>query len=136
MRIETFAHNGAEEDQVMYEVIKAWAPESFPIPELLPKLGVIVFDDLDVPICFLCADMSNSIPRAMLDCLQTNPAFSKMTRWNATKLAEEFLCEELKTLGYSVIIGVSQNSGVAWLSQKLGYWVSPQAMSYFHKSIV
>ena len=134
MEIESYSYDGSEDSKSIYEMLKSWSPDDFPIPELLPKLGVIVKEE-GVPLCFIAADMSNSIPRAIIDSLQTNPKVSILKRFKAVKLAENFLCRELKELGYSYIQGFSKKAGVACLSQKCGYEILPFALNIFHKSI-
>lgn len=135
MTLRTYSYD-PEDPQTLrdYEVIRAWAPERFPVPELLPKLGVIV-EDGEEAICFLCADMSNSIPRAMIDYLMTNPKVGALKRWEAAFMAEEFLCERLKGHGYVVVYGISRLPGVASLAQELGYQVSPKPVIEFRKEL-
>lgn len=116
-------------------MVKAWAPDDFPPGYLLPKLGVITFDELGTALCFLCADMSNNVPRAFLDHLQTNPDIPPVTRYKAVKMAEEFICRELKRLGYNVVNCVTRHVGVATISQSLGYHVNPKALIHLQKVI-
>jgi len=137
IRIETYAYAEDEESQRTYWGLKSWAPETFPPGALLPKLGVIAYDDHGAALCFMCADMSNSVPRAYLDYLHTNPNpnLKAASKFAGVKLAEKFLCEELKRLGYSVIMAMTEKAGIAYLSQKLGYWVNPKGLSYMVKQI-
>ena len=134
MKIESYSYDGSEESKKTYEMLKSWAPEDFSIPGLIPKLGVIVYED-DQALVFMAADMSNSIPRAIIDSLQTNPAVPAMKRFRAVKLAESFLCKELKRLGYSLVVAHTKIAGVACLSQNCGYCVVPEGVSVVYKSI-
>jgi len=135
MTVEAYSYSEEEEDQQIYHMLRAWAPDSFPQGCLLPKLGVIVYDDLGTAICYMCADMSNSIPRATIDYLQTNPDMPALTRFKAVKLAEEFLCQELKRMGYHHVFAVSLYAGIASLSQSLGYTVHDRAFVHLQKVI-
>lgn len=133
MKIEHYSYGPEEREQELYQTIKAWAPDNFPIGDFLPKLGVIAFDDDGTPIAFLCADMSNNIGRAYLDYLQTNPEAGKMKRFRAVRMCEAFICEELKRLGYHQIMAVTKKAGIAVLSQSLGYFIEPDGYSILHK---
>tara|TARA_R110000822_G_scaffold90467_2_gene209145 strand:- start:3288 stop:3701 length:414 start_codon:yes stop_codon:yes gene_type:complete len=135
MTVETYTYSPEEEDQRVYQMLREWSPKTFPPGNYLPKLGVIVYDELGTAQCYVSADMSNSIPRAYLDYLQTNPSATKFSRWKAVKLAEKFLCMELKRLGYHVVMAMTELPGVAFLSQKLGYWVNPIGLTYICKEI-
>lgn len=137
IRIETYAYAEDEESQQTYCKLKSWAPDTFPPGYLLPKLGVIAYDDHGTALCFMCADMSNSVPRAYLDYLHTNPSpnIRAAAKFAGVKLAEKFLCEELKRLGFQVIMAMTEKAGIAYISQKLGYWVNPNGLSYMVKQI-
>jgi hypothetical protein len=135
MTIEVYTYDAESPESVdTYHVLKSWSDDTFPPPYLLPKLGVIVRAEGEA-VAFVCADMSNSIPRAYIDFLQTNPDVGAITRFKAVKLAEKFLCQELKRLGYGVIVGMTQKAGIAFLSQRLGYWLNPKGMTYLAKTI-
>ena len=134
MIVDTFTVSERPEDVAIYEVIRGWSPETFPVPAMLPKLGVIVWDGEEL-ICFVCADMSNSIPRAFIDHLQTNPKVSAAKRHKAVRLAEKFLVERLQAHGYRAILGISVHPGVASLSQKMGYKIHERAVLAFAKEI-
>lgn len=135
MTIEVYTYDAESPESVdTYHVLKSWSDDTFPPPYLLPKLGVIVRAEGEA-VAFVCADMSNSIPRAYIDFLQTNPDVRVITRFKAVKLAEKFLCQELKRLGYGFIIGMTQKAGIACLSQRLGYWLNPKGMTYLAKTI-
>ncbi len=135
MTIATYSYSTEEEDQVIYHKIRAWSPKTFPQGGLLPKLGVIAYDDHGTAVAFVCADMSNSIPRAFLDFLQTNPDASPRSRYRGVKLAEEFLCAELKRMGYVIIDAITRFPGMAALSQRLGYHIAPLPVHHLHKLI-
>jgi hypothetical protein len=134
MIVDTYTYSEAPEDVVIYGEILSWSPETFPPPDMLPKLGAIVWEG-DELVCFVCADMSNSIPRAFIDYLQTNPAFSPSKRHKAVKLAERFLVERLKAHGYTKIFGISVHAGVASISTAMGYQVHDRAVLAFAKEI-
>ena len=134
MLVDTYTFSDSPEDVAIYETIRGWSPETFPPPEFLPKLGVIVWDHEKL-VCFVCADMSNSIPRAFIDYLQTNPAVSAAKRHRAVKLAEKFLVERLQEHGYRRILGISVHVGVASLSEFLGYRIHEKAVLAFTKEI-
>jgi hypothetical protein len=126
----------SEENKGIYEIIRLWDVEAFPEPAMLPKLGCVVeCEQTGEFVAFVCADMSNSIPRAMMDNLQTNPDVSPTKRLRAVRLAEGFICERLKHHGYSVIMGVSPHAGVASISQSMGYTESPKVLAAFTKTI-
>ena len=133
MKILLYSYS--EEDHDIYEMIKAWSPDTFPQPALLPKMGVIVTDDDGEPLVYLCADMSNSVPRAFIDHLQTNPEASIHRRYKATKLADEFLCERLKDHGYLTVYSISRVSQVSSLSHSLGYETYGEKLNFFQKLI-
>lgn len=135
MTIQTYSYSEEEEDQRIYQELKSWSPDTFPQGHMLPKLGVIAYDDLGTAVCFVCADMSNNVPRAFLDFLQTNPNASPTARFKGIKLAEEFLCRELKRLGYVLIDAITRFAGMASLSQRLGYQVNPTAVIHLYKQI-
>ncbi len=122
MEVETYTYEDTDESHSLYLMIESWFEGRFPEPELLPKLGVLVKED-DEYLCFVCADMSNNIPRAYIDYLMTNPEIGATKRYKAAKLAEEFLCERLRDHGYSLIYGMTPHAGIASLSQKLGFQV-------------
>lgn len=135
MTVETYSYSEEEKDQQIYQMLRAWAPDSFPQGCLLPKLGVIVYDDLGSAVCYMCADMSNSVPRAFLDHLQTNPDMPALTRFKAVKLAEKFLCQELRRLGYYQVSAITLKAGIASISQSLGYKVYDRAVVHLQKAI-
>ena len=135
MTVEVYSYSEEEKDQAIYEMLRGWSPEFFPLGELLPKLGVIVYDDLGTAVCFLCADMSNNVPRAFLDHLQTNPEASPMTRFKAVKIAEKFIVQELRRLNYSVINAVTLHAGIASIAQALDYTLYPKALIHLQKVI-
>ena len=134
MLVDTFTYSDAPADVAIYEAVRGWSPETFPEPGMLPKLGVIVWDG-ETLVCYVCADMSNSIPRAFIDYLQTNPAVSARRRHSAVALAEKFLVERLPANGYRAILGIPIHAGVAALSQKMGYEVHSKAVLAFGKNI-
>ena len=135
MKIEIYTYDAESPENVeSYKLLKSWSPDTFPPPQFLPKLEVLVREKGEA-VAFVCADMSNSIPRAYLDYLQTNPNAGALIRFKAIKMAEEFLCQELKRLGYAVIAAITQKAGVACLSQRLGYWINPKGMSYLGKTL-
>lgn len=134
MLVDTYTHSDAPKDVAIYDAIKAWSPDDFPDPSMLPKLGVIVWDG-ETLVCFVCADMSNSVPRAMIDYLMTNPAVSARTRHRAVILAERFIVDRLREHGYSAVIGVSRHAGVASLSRAMGYAIDDKAVLVFTKTI-
>ena len=136
MKLEAYVYDPESEESLrIYNQILSWDEDAFPPGELLPKLGVLTRDESGEILCYVCADMSNSIPRAMVDYLMTNPDISPTKRYKAVKLAEEFICKRLKELGYTYIIGVSRHAGVAALSQSLGYEVLLKPVIEFNKVI-
>lgn len=136
MKIELYKYDEAsEESRNLYEEIKSWSPEMFPPPVLLPHFGVIVRDDEGRLLGYVCADMSNTIPRAYLDFLMTNPAASKMARYKAMKLAVGFICKELKSMGYAFIMGMTEHAGIAIMAEREGFWMNPKALLYFCKNL-
>lgn len=135
MKVETYTYDAESQESVeTYELLSSWSPDTFPPPAFLPKLGVIVRHEGDA-VAFVCADMSNSIPRAYIDFLQTDSEAPSMTRFKAVKMAEKFLCQELKRLGYTMIVGMTQKAGIACLSQRLGYWINSKGMTYLAKTL-
>ena len=83
MTIEVYTYDAESPESVdTYHVLKSWSDDTFPPPYFLPKLGVIVRDEGEA-VAFVCADMSNSIPRAYIDFLQTNPDAGAITRFKA-----------------------------------------------------
>lgn len=134
--IEAYAYDGSDEAKATYEEIRAWDPRWFPPAHWLPKLGAIARLEDGTRAAYICADMSNSVPRATIEFMMTNPAVPKMKRFRAVELIEQFLCERLLELGYTVIIGMSRHAGVAALSQEFGYTVEPHSAALFHKVLV
>ena len=134
MIVDHYTYSEAPGDVAVYESIREWDPDSFPPPAFLPKMGVVVWDD-DELVCFLCADMSNSIPRAFLDYLMTNPAIGKIKRFKAVKMAEEFICELLRGHGYSNLVGVTPKAGIAMLAQRMGFTLHNKPVLAFGKSL-
>lgn len=135
MRVEHYTYGPEEREQELYQTIKAWSPETFPIGVMLPKLGVVVFNDDDIPLVFMCADMSNNIGRAYLDFFQTNPEAGRMERLRAARMAEEYLCRELKRMDYNHIVAITKKAGIAYLSQSFGYEVNPAGYTVLQKVI-
>jgi hypothetical protein len=56
-------------------------------------------------------------------------------RFKAVKMAEKFLSRHLKEMGYHVVIAVTPHSGVACLSQNLGFMVNPKPVVHLQKAI-
>lgn len=136
MTVETYSYDGKTPENVAtYEMINSWDDELFPIPELLPKLGVIVRDDDGTAIVFMCADMSNNIPRAFLDALQTNPDTTWAKKLKACRLAYEFLCERLREHGYSFIWAITPHPKLAAISQQFGFRVNMKPLIGLEQSI-
>lgn len=136
MEVEAYSYDPESETSLaQYDELKSWEPDLFPPGPYLPKLGVIVRDKDGQALTFLCADMSNSIPRAMIDHLQTNPAVPPRKRWTATVLAERFLCDSLARLGYVKVIGLSIHPGVASLSHEMDYDLHQKPVFVFAKNL-
>ena len=133
MKIQLYSYSDDPVDQKIYDIILSWSPDTFPQPALLPKMGVIVLDDDGTPLVFLCADMSNSVPRAFIDHLQTNPSASIHKRYKATILADQFLCDRLKSHGYMMVYSISRVKQVSSLSRTLGYETFGDKLNFFQK---
>jgi len=135
MKIQHYSYSDDPADIAIYKVVKSWSPDTFPQPEQLPKMGVIVMDDDGTPLVYLCADMSNSVPRAFIDHLQTNPAASIHRRYKATILADQFLCDRLKHYGYLMVYSISRVNQVSSLSRTLGYETYGEKINFFQKTL-
>lgn len=136
MKIETYSVDVEIEDSMrVYREIEGWAPEFMPDPLMLPKLGVIVRDEKGEGIVYMCADMSNSVPRAFLDTMQTNPEQPFKTRFKACEMAVRFLKERLKDHGYVCIMSATPHPGVAVLAQKLGFTIEDTPLVHIHSLI-
>lgn len=122
MKIEPYVYDeDSEESCRTYSEIESWNEEFFPPPNHLPKLGVIVRDDNGKALCFLCADMSNSIPRAYIDFLMTNPSVMPRVRFSAVVMAEEFIIDRLRNMGYTHVIAITRHAAMATIARRLGY---------------
>ena len=135
MKIQLYSYSDDPVDQKIYDIILSWSPDTFPQPALLPKMGVIVCDDDGTPLVFLCADMSNSVPRAFIDHLQTNPVINPITRYKAVKLAEGFICDRLKNHGYELVYAISRFGQISEMAKHLGYETHCEKVSFFCKKL-
>lgn len=134
MTVEPYTYAPTARDHAVYEQVRSWSPDTFPSPDMLPKLGAIVKDGEGL-ICFLCADVSSTVPRAFLDYLQTNPDVSPIKRHRAVMLAEAFLVGQLQEAGCVSVTGISIHPAVATLSTWMGYQIHEKAVLVFTKEI-
>lgn len=134
MEVEYYSYSEEPESVALYEMVKGWSPERFPIPELLPKMGVLVKEGGEY-LAFVCADMSNNIPRAQIDYLMTNPAAGWRRRHKAVKMGEKFICERLKENGFSVVQAITPHAGIASLACLLGYSPDPVPQFAIYKTL-
>lgn len=69
--------------------------------------------------------------------MQTNPDASWVTRGKAVKLLTEFIMGHAKSLGYSLVMGMtpSHKNSILNLYRKMGAWISPWDLKLISRRI-
>ncbi len=117
-----------------YELLNSWWEHhklpGFFLEALIPKLAIIVTAD-GVPVCFLAADMSNSIGKAYLETGLTAPGLSPAQARESLKVAEDALFVRLKELNYGFIQTFTASPAIARHLKRNGWNQNTEVLHLF-----
>lgn len=106
-----------------------WRGHSFPVlpVELLPKLGVFVYDQ-ETPLACCWVYLDNSTPLAKLEWCTTNPDAGGLQCMRALNVALTFLKQHVRDLGYSYLITTARHHGLVKTLERNGFVTTDRDM--------
>lgn len=116
--------------------IERWyaARESYPPPEaILPKLGCIAQNEDGVPLAAAWVYLDNSVGVCFLEWLVTAPGQTTDEAANAVWHILEFLGEDAKRMGYTIMLASASRTSLAAAAACCGFTVSGGGYHHLYK---
>jgi len=117
-----------------YATVSAWwDAHKFPVvpAAVLPKLGIMAFDEQKEGICAGWLYMDNSVGVAMLEWVVTNPAQTPLRTVKGLNALVDFMESEAARMDYGVILTSCRQESLGKLFERHGFKMTDESVRHY-----